>query len=100
MFQISPSSYDFELLVRRSTPLEPLKANACSRFSLQMASAGETNNDTSKSPYKRATNNPLLQRKTNEAQDRRRRVFLKKVRHASDEKKWESRSEQVRNRCV
>lgn len=60
-----------------------------------MTSAGETKNDTSNYSYNRATHNPLLQRKSSEEQHRRRHVFLKKVRHVSDDKKWESRSEQV-----
>lgn len=60
-----------------------------------MASTGQTSSDTSKYSYNLATHNPLLQRKPNEEQDRRRQVFLKKVRQVSDDKKWESRSEQI-----
>lgn len=99
MFQMTPSSYDTEFFIRISSPLAPFNPNACPRFSLLMASAGETNSDTSKYSYKRATHNPLLQREPNEEKDRRRQVFLKKVRQVSDDKKWESRSEQVRDHC-
>ncbi|KAL9073196.1 MAG: hypothetical protein Q9161_003028 [Pseudevernia consocians] len=60
-----------------------------------MASAGETNSDTLKYSYKRATHNHLLQRRPNEEKERRQQVFLKKVRQVSDDKKWESRSEQI-----
>ena len=96
MFQINPSSYNPEFLSRKSSPLAPLNPNACPRVSIRMASAGQINSDTSKYSYKRATQNPLLQRQSNEEQDRRRQVFLRKVRQVSDDKKWESRSEQVR----
>ena len=95
MFQIDPSSYTPEFLSRKPSPLAPLNPNAYPRFSIRMAFTGQINSDTS-NPYKRATHNPLLQRQSNEEQDRRRQVFLKKVRQASDDKKWESRSEQVR----
>lgn len=98
MFQISPSLYKPESLIRIPSPLAALNLNACPRFSLQMASVEETNNATSRYSHKRATNNPLLQRKPKEEQDRRRQVFFKKVRQVSDDKNWESRSEQVRGR--
>lgn len=98
IFQISPSSYNPEFLIRKSSPLAPLNPNACPRFSLQMASAGETNSDTLKYSYKRATHNLLLQRRPDEEKERRQQVFLKKVRQVSDDKKWESRSEQVGSR--
>ncbi|CAF9914175.1 hypothetical protein IMSHALPRED_001839 [Imshaugia aleurites] len=94
MSQISPPYYNPEFSIRISSPLAPLNPNACPRFSLQMATA-ETKNDTSNHSCKRASHNPLLQRKPNEEQDRRRHVFLKKVRQVSDDKKWESRSEQI-----
>lgn len=98
MFHASPSFYDPEYLIRKPSPLAPLNPNACPRFSPHMASTGQTSSDTSKYSYSLATHNPLLQRKPNEEQDRRRQVFLKKVRQVSDDKKWESRSEQVRGR--
>lgn len=99
MFQISPSLYKPESLVRIPSPLAALKLNACPRFSLQMASVEKTNHATSRYSHKRATDNPLLQRKPKEEQDRRRQVFFKKVRQVSDDKNWESRSEQVGGRC-
>ena len=61
-----------------------------------MVSSGQPSSDTLKFPYKRAMNNPLLQRKPHEEQDRRRQVYLEKVRQVSEDKKWETRSEQVR----
>ena len=39
--------------------------------------------------------NPLLQQRREEENDKRRRFFLKKVKQASEDKKWESRGEQV-----
>lgn len=96
MFQIRSSSYNSEFSSPNLSPLAPLNPNACPRFSVRMASAGQINSDTSKNSYKRATHNPLLQRQSSGEQDRRRQVFLKKVRQVSDDKKWESRSEQVR----
>ena len=99
MFQISPSSYNSEFSRRKLSPVASLNPNACPRFSVQMASARQINSDTSKNSYKRATHNPLLQRQSHGEQDRRRQIFLKKVRQVSDDKKWESRSEQVRAGC-
>lgn len=60
-----------------------------------MASAGKSSNDKPLHPQKRVTQNPLLQRKPNEEQDRRRQIYLNKVRQTSDDKKWEARSEQI-----
>ena len=82
-------------MVRNLSPLAPL-SHACPRFSLQMATSGHTTSDISKASYKRAVKNPLSQRKPDEERDRRRQVFLDKVRQVSADKKWESRSEQVR----
>ena len=96
MLQASPLSYTSEYLVRTLYPLAPLDPNACPRFSLRMAFSGQTSIDTSKRPYRRPVKNFLLQRKPHEERDRRRQVFLDKVRHVSADKKWESRSEQVR----
>ncbi len=61
-----------------------------------MASARKAGNEDAVYSHKRALN-PLLQRKVGEEQDRRRQAFLKRVRQASDDKKWESRTEQVRH---
>ena len=96
MLQASPLSYTPEYLVRTSSPLAPLIPNACPRFSLQMAISGQTSSDTSKCSYRRPVKKFLLQRKPLEERDRRRQVFLDKVRQVSADKKWESRSEQVR----
>lgn len=96
MLQTGPSSYKLEYQIRKESPLAPLNPNACTRFFLQMASTGQMSSDRSKLSYKRATNNLLLQRKPKEEQDRRRQVFLKKVRQVTDDKKWEFRSEEVR----
>ena len=95
MFQISPSSYEREIY-----PLALFDPNACSRFSLQMASAAHANGDKSKYSGDRATRSPHMQRKFIEEQDRRRQKFLKKVRQVSDDKKWEFRSAQVCGRHV
>ena len=99
MSRTSPSSYNSGYLSGTPSPLAPINPNACLRFSLQkvqMASRGQTSSDTSKYSHKRATQNPLLQCKPSKEEDRKRQVFLKKVRQASDDKKWETRSEQVR----
>ena len=96
MLQASPLSYTPEYLVRTLYPLAPLNPNACPRFSLHMAFSGQKSSDTSKCSYRRPVKNFLLQRKPHEERDRRRQVFLDKVRQVSADKKWESRSEQVR----
>ncbi|CAD6584413.1 MAG: hypothetical protein ASARMPRED_001755 [Alectoria sarmentosa] len=95
---LCPSSYNSGYLSGTPSPLAPINPNACLRFSLQkvqMASRGQTSSDTSKYSHKRATQNPLLQCKPSKEEDRKRQVFLKKVRQASDDKKWETRSEQI-----
>ena len=96
MLQASPLSYSPEYLVRALSSLAPLKPNACPRFSLQMAFSGQTSSNTSKCSYRRPIKDSILQRKPHEERDRRRQVFLDKVRLVSADKKWESRSEQVR----
>lgn len=95
MFQASPLSHNSEYLIRRRSSLETLNPNACPRVSLLMASSAQTSSDTSKYSHKRAVQNPLLHRKPDDEQGRRRQVFLDKVRQVSADKKWESRSEQV-----
>ena len=96
MLQASPLSYTPESLARTSFPLAPLNPNACPRFSLQMVFSGQMSSDTSKCSDRRLVKNFLLQRKPHEERDRRRQVFLDKVRQVSADKKWECRSEQVR----
>ena len=97
MLQASPLSYTPEPLVRTSFPSAPLNPNACPRFSLQMVFSGQMSSDTSKCSDRRPVKNFLLQRKPHEERDRRRQVFLDKVRQVSADKKWECRSEQVRS---
>ena len=99
MFQANSMSYTPENLVRTLSPLAPLTPNACPRFSLQMASSGQTSSDTSKYSYRRPVKDFYLQRKPQEERDRKRQVFLDRVRQVSADKKWESRSEQVRGHC-
>ena len=96
MLQAIPLSYTPDYLVRAVSPLAQLNPNACPRFPLQMAFSGQTSSDTSKCSYRRSVKNFLLQHQPHEERDRRRQVFLDKVRQVSADKKWESRSEQVR----
>ena len=96
MLQANPLSYTSESSSRTLFHLAPLNPNACPRFSLEMTSSGQTSSDTSKRSYRRPLQKSLLQRKPHEERDRRRQVFLDKVRQVSADKKWESRSEQVR----
>lgn len=60
-----------------------------------MALALKVGHDRSSHLRKRA-HNPLYHRKPLEEQDRRRQAFLNKVKQAGDDRKWESRSEQVK----
>ena len=99
MFQVNSLSYWPDEVFRKSPSTASLNPHACPRFSFKMASKHRTVGDTSDRTNKHATRNPLLQRTTKEGQDRRRRAFLEKVRQVSDEKKWESRSEMVRDYC-
>ena len=79
---------------RNLSSLKPRDPNACPRFSLQMVSTRKVGDENKYFPPKYA-HNPLLQRRAAVEQDRKREVFLKRVRQTSDDKKWESRSEQV-----
>lgn len=87
MFRISPLPYT----IHHPPPLAERIANACPHGSYQMPSAG---NDRPKRQI-RVTPRSLLQHRPSEERDRRRNAFLTKVRQVSDEKKWESRSDQV-----
>jgi hypothetical protein len=59
-----------------------------------MASARSAGTENSIYSHKRA-HNPLFHRKASEEQDHRRHIFLKKVKESGEDRKWESRSEQV-----
>lgn len=95
MFHVNSRPFTGDFAAQNSSPLAERDPNACPRFSIQMASVRKLGEEGSAYSYKRALN-PLLQRKSDDEQDRRRRVFLNRVRQAGDERKWELRSEQVR----
>ncbi len=95
MFQISPLYHTPTFMTRMSSPLAPRNPNACPRFPYQMASSEEKIYDRSLHPQKRLPQKPYQQRRPEEEQERRRGAFLTKVRQSSDDRRWESRSEQV-----
>ena len=97
MFQVSSQLYFSYQPSLKPPPLGPRNPNACPRFSDSMASVRKEGNDKHIPFPKRAMQKYPVKRKPEEEQDRRRQVFLKKVREVSDDKKWESRSEQVRH---
>ena len=77
----------------------PHNPNACPQLSSYMTSAFRANPEGSARPRKR-TYNPLYQRKSTEEQERKRQVYLTKVREDGNERRWESRSEQVKHRIL
>ncbi|KAL2042194.1 hypothetical protein N7G274_004682 [Stereocaulon virgatum] len=95
MFQISPPSFTSPYSFRKTSPLAPRNPHACPRFSDYMASKAKSSNIKSVHSQKRPAQNPLQLPKPVEEQDRRRQVYLKRVRQTSDDKKWEARSEQI-----
>ena len=97
MFQVSPPSYTFNHMTRKPSPLAPHNPNACPRFPFQMASSEKKVYHKSLHAQKRVPQMPFLQRGPDEEQDRRREVFLKKVSQSSDDRRFESRGEQVRH---
>lgn len=79
----------------KPSPLGPCHFHACLRVPAMMASDWKVKNQSSVQPQKRATKGAFLRRDPNQEQDKKRQVFLNKVRKASEEKTWEVRSDQV-----
>ena len=97
MFQVGTSSYIPAHSLRNPFPLATRNPNACPRLSDYMATGAKLSNNKLAPAQNRCMQNPLFKRKSNEDQHQRRQVYLKKVRQVSEDKKWESRSEQVRH---
>ena len=82
----------------RSSPLSMRDPNACSRMnpSHQTRTTPPSIATCKTTPFKRQSKyNSLLKDKTLE-RDKRRDLFLKKVKQSGDDKRWEARGEQVR----
>ncbi|MCJ1279961.1 hypothetical protein MMC21_007786 [Puttea exsequens] len=60
-----------------------------------MASKGKTTSHNSPQLQHSAPSKPLPQRNPEQEKVHRRDIFLRKVRQASDDRRWESRSEQI-----
>jgi hypothetical protein len=78
----------------RSSPLSERSANAPLRFDFSMAS--QSNQDNTPAAQRAFKPNPLMQTR-DAATKRRRDMFFKRVQNSRDDKKWETRGEQV---CV
>jgi hypothetical protein len=78
----------------RSSPLSERSANAPLRFDFSMAS--QSNQDNTPTAQRAFKPNPLMQTR-DAATKRRRDMFFKRVQNSRDDKKWETRGEQV---CV
>ncbi|KIW05410.1 uncharacterized protein PV09_03923 [Verruconis gallopava] len=104
----SPSAHQY--LPSRPSPLSPRNANACPRpqfWGVRMtAMSSDTRSNTSASSSENETPfskrdvkpNPLLKkaRQTpDEARERRRDMFMKKVERGREEKQWKGRSDQI-----
>lgn len=94
MFHSGPQSSLFQLPDPTRLPLTPRTPNACPRFSALMTSQRKSSKPTAEE-RRRSPRSFQLPRKPEQARDLRRQVYLSKVRDASDDKRWESRSDQV-----
>ena len=103
MLQFSTRSYTCEYMMQGPSTLASRDPNACPRFPLQMAAARRMEDEHSIYSHKRA-HNPLFQRSPGKEQIRRRQIYLRQSKQAGDDKRWASRSEQVkqaaRSRCL
>ena len=93
MFSISPHPHMLEHASMKPSPLTPRVPNACPRLSPQMIPFTKPT-EKATCPKQRPVPHPMLQRR-NDQQDQRRRVFLTKVKQNGDERRWDSRAEQV-----
>ena len=89
---ISSTQYAFTYLPAVSSPLVPHDVNVCSTLPFLMAS---TFNDARNTESKFRSNRYHTVPRKMEEPERRRQVFLKRVKDASDDKRWQTRSDQV-----
>ena len=90
---IQSPQYALNYLPPVSSPLAPHDVNVCPTLKVLMAS---TFKDAPKPEVKsRSTRYATVPRKV-EGPERRRQAFLKRVKDASDDKRWQTRSDQVR----
>ncbi|KAL9102783.1 MAG: hypothetical protein Q9163_002101 [Psora crenata] len=85
----------FDRFSERPTPLGPRNPNASPRFSSTTPSDQKVAREGPRRIGRQSLQNPLLQRKVGDEQEKRRRSFLRKVRQASDDKRWEARGNQI-----
>ena len=90
---IQSPEYTFTYLPSISSPLVPHDVNVCPTLPFLMAS---TFKDARKAPTKPRSNRYVTVPLKVEEPERRRQVFLKRVKDASDDKRWQTRSDQVR----
>lgn len=89
---IQPSTYIFSFLLPVQSPLAPRDVNVCPSYPSLMASTFKNAEKTC--VRSREHRNPVAQRRAEEP-ERRRQAFLKRVKDAGDDKKWQTRSDQV-----
>ena len=94
MLEVRSMSLRSVTAAEKPFPLGPRDPNACPRFSKCMASAYKASHENPACSEKR-TYNPMYQRKPAEERERKQKVYLKKVKDDGDDRRWESRSEQV-----
>ena len=94
MLEVNSMSLQGVTVAEKPFPLGPRDPNACPRFSKYMASAYKASHKNPACSKKR-TYNPMYQRRPAEERERKQTVYLKKVKDDGDDRRWESRSEQV-----
>ena len=93
---IQSCQYAFTYLPPISSPLVPHGVNVCPTPPFLMASTFE---DARKTQSKSRSNRHATVSRKVEEPERRRQVFLKRVKDASDDKRWQTRSDQVLKLC-
>lgn len=95
MLQIGTRRRMFDHNTNKRSPLSSSSPNACPQFTASMGSKAKL--PFCMAPYRQSlSHNPLLKRQPEQLRDQRRQAFLVKVRHVSDDRKWNHRSEQVK----
>ena len=89
---IQPSTYVFSYLPPVQSPLAPRDVNVCPSYPSLMASTFKA---AQKACVRSREHRDPLAHKRAEEPERRRQAFLKRVKDAGDDKKWQTRSDQV-----
>ena len=97
MFHVSAQPYILHRAPLKTSPSKSRDPYFYPRYTTLMAPTTRLGNDKPLFPRIRTFPKTSLPRNSAEEQDQRRQVYLRKVRIVSEDKKWHSRTEQVRH---